>query len=359
MAIVRKELDWVIHDKVSMLILFVLPALLLGIVGLLANTNIETDISYHVYIIDNDQSEYSQAFIDFYKGRDWSFLIVEDSNSNPNITLEVAEELIYTTQLDAYIILPSNFSETLINNRSANIQMTINGIDPIAAVVIRIAFNYGNVQYQLNNQVFNGEILFFPENHPKIKMRMLATAAPIIIPMVLFACVNMVASQCIIADEPLKRLLLTPTNETDVIIAKTIAYSYLSSIVSFSVVFILAVAFKITFISFIDTAIITFMIALFGVTFGILFSSLATSRLQAAQWFLFAYIIQVILVMNLRITGIVEFMPIEIVRASFVDSAYRGIPLILQWENMIKIIGMNAGALIGANLIYRKKKRDV
>ena len=273
LAIIRKELDWVIHDKVSMLILFILPLLLIGIIGVVATTNNDNEPDkYVVYIIDQDQSDYSKAYIEFYKGKSWSFLDVHDSNTDPNITIELAEELIYTTQLSAYLVIPEDFSESLMENRSASIKLTIDGITPIVSIIIIISFEYGNVQYQMENQVFNGEILYFPEQHPKVKLKFLAQTSPLIIPMVLFACVNMVASQCLIADEPLRRLLLTPTSELDVIIAKTIAYSYLSSIIAFTSVFLLNVVFKVVLISFIEAFLIIFMGGMFGVTFGILFN---------------------------------------------------------------------------------------
>jgi hypothetical protein len=357
-AMVRKELDWIFHDKISIVILFILPLSLILIVG-----NIQKELGPQtppiIYIIDQDNSTFSEDYIQVFRNGNFSWEI-HDSHSEPdNVTLTNAKALIPTTHLQAYIIIPANFSECLLTNRSANVLIYIDGINMLDMLYLKLETLAATMTYQITYQVFNGEILYVPELRPAINMTLIMQITPSIVPNVLFAVVNMIACQSIVADEPLKRMLLTPTRKFEVIIAKNIAYSFLGGILSFGCVSILWFVFDVPFISFVDAWIISFVSCLFGVSLGVFFSCLSTSRLQAAQLFLFAYIFQLLIVNNLRIEPIVYYMPIEIVRSVFVDVAYRGISLFEMGSQLAKIIGINVVVLVLSVMIYRLKKDDV
>lgn len=357
-AIVRKELDWVVHDKISMVILFVLPMVLILLVGNIQK-GFTSDKTPVVYIIDLDDSVYSRAYIDAFRSENVS-LEIHDNHSEPeNVTIENAEALIPTPYLQAYMIIPENFSESLQTNRSATVLVYINGINMLELYTVKYQLLFGSLVYQIDYQVFNGEILYYPEQRPAKVMSLIETMAPNLLPNILFAVVNMVACQCIVADEPLKRMLLTPARKIEVIVAKTITYSFLGAILSLGCLSILWFVFDVHFISFLNAFLITFIATFFGVTLGVMFSVMSKSRIAAAQLFLFAYIMQMMIVNNLRIEPAVHYMPIEIVRRIFVDVAYRGIPLISMTDKVVLIVVLNLVILFITFILYRLRKEDV
>ncbi|MHA1148897.1 MAG: ABC transporter permease [Promethearchaeota archaeon] len=359
-AIVRKELDWVIHDKLSMLILFLLPIFLIIMVG-----NIQNDIRSGsdepaiVYLIDKDFSNFSSDYIQSLRSDELTFELYDNHEDPDKVTIENAEKLIPTPDLQAYLIIPEDFNESLLLNRTAKIKVYIDGIKLFNSLQLKYEFVAGTMLYQLEYQVFNSEVLYFPETRPDRDLTLLEIAVPNMVPTIMFAALNMIACQCIIADEPLKRMLITPTKKWEVIIAKTIAYCFLGAILSFGCMCLLTFGFGLQFISFIDTYMMAFFATIFGVTLGILFSCIAKSRLQAAQMFLFSYIMITLFVNYLRIEPIVHYMPTEIISSIFIHVAYRGIPLSSLGAELSLIIGMNASFLILAYIALSLKKQDV
>ncbi|MBD3351926.1 MAG: hypothetical protein GF364_10615 [Candidatus Lokiarchaeota archaeon] len=355
-AMIRKELDWIVHDKISMFILFFLPIFLIISVG-----NVEFNIDSRaqdtvVYVIDLDSSEYSLDYIETIRGENFTFTVY-DNHENPDlVTMENAEALIPTTELGAYLIIPSNFSETLLENQTAKIDLYIDGINTIEMLVIKYQFISANLLYQVEYQVFNSEVLYIPEYRPEIDRSILENAVPNMIPTILYAVSNMVACQAIVADDPLKRMLLSPTRKGEVIQAKTFAYIFFGALLSLVCMCVLTFGFGIYFISPLDTFLIFWMTTIFGVTFGLFFSSLASSRLQGAQLFLFSFIFQQMLVNNLRIEPIVNYMPIEVIRQNITDIVYRGIPFLSLGNQIALIAGMNLVALGAAWLSLSLKK---
>jgi hypothetical protein len=356
-AQIRKEIDWVIHDRLSMAILFLLPIFLFILMGEGTFTFSVFDTST-VYILDLDNTEYSHKYIENFRGDNYD-LEIYDNHAYPDIvTLNNCETLIFTPQLDAYIIVPANFTESLLQNSSASIIMVLDGISGSTSMIMK-SFSYGNLEYQLNYQVFNQEILYIPEFRPDEEFSFVILALPVLTSMILFACVNMVASQAIIADEPVKRMLLSPAMKQEVVIAKGIVYSILGAALAFVCLSILWIFYDVPFASFINTFAISWIATIFGASFGMLFSSIATSRLQAAQMSLFIFALQFMLVQFLRIQPLVNFLPMEIVRAVFVNVAFHNKTLFSEPGTLMKVIVTNLGAYLLAIAIYKRKKEAI
>lgn len=358
LAMVRKELDWFIHDKISVFILFFLPIFLLTILG-----NIESDIGINeppiVYIIDQDNSTYSKDFIESFKSENLTLDVSTNHEAPETVTIDNAKELIYTKYLDAYMIIPNNFSETLLENRSSTIFVYIDAIDILKTILMKYEFRGAKVLYQVKYQIFNSEILYYPELRPERQTgSLLEVVLPLMLPYILFGVMNMVVSQALVGDIPLKRMLISPARKYEIIAAKILAYSFLGLIISYGSLILITIIFNIEFFSFINTFIITFAATFFGITFGILFSSISSSRLQAAELFLFTYIMQVLIINYLRTEPIVHFMPVQIIYSIFTDVAYRGISIFeLGFEILILIIGENILIILLTLVIFYKKHR--
>ena len=340
LAMVRKELDWLIHNKFALAILFVVPLGLIFIVGNMESNPFSRENSV-VYVIDNDNSTLSRSYIDSLRNVNRSLEIHSNHEEPEEVTEKNAKDLIPTKYLQAFVIIPDTFNESLRENRSVSIDVHIDGIDLYAMFQMKYEFRAGRILYQVEYQIFNSEVLYLPDFRPEREMSILEIILPLMLPNMLFAVMNMVSSQSIVADIPLKRILISPARKYEIILAKTIAYSFVGAILSFACMLMLQFVFQIPFVSFIDTFLIVFASTLFGVTAGLFFSSISKSRLQAAQFFLFSYIMQVLIVDYLRIEPVVHFMPIEIISSIFTDVAYRGLLLTEISSTILFIIGFN------------------
>lgn len=355
LAMVRKELDWFIHDKLSVFILFLLPIAMLYMVGNIQRSYVPED-EFMVYVIDHDNSTISQDFIDILRKDNYTFEVHDNINEPDRVTLQNAEELISTTYLQMYIVIPKNFSKSLTENRTAEMEVYIDGINLFELSQMKYELLAATLEFQIKYQVYNSEILFYPELRPQEGLSTMEMILPNMLPLIMFAVVNMVACQSIIADEPLKRMLISPTRKFEVIIAKSLAYLLLGSVISFSSLLLVVLVFEVQFISFLNAFMVTFSASAFGVTLGIFFSTISRSRLQAAQLFLFAFIMQMMIVNSLRIEPIVDYMPIEIIRSIFTDVAYRGISMFALRQKITLILTLNISFLVlGFIILYFKK----
>ena len=80
-AQIRKELDWFTHDKLSITILYLLPIFLVSVIAAGDFTVLDLGGTPVVYIIDEEQSEYSIAFIESFKTTDEFSMEIHDSRS--------------------------------------------------------------------------------------------------------------------------------------------------------------------------------------------------------------------------------------------------------------------------------------
>ncbi len=312
-----------------------------------------------VFIVDEEKSEYSQAFINSYKDSEIFDMIIHDSNSEPNlVTLINCSRLIAQSKIDAYVIIPSNFSKNLINNRSTSIILVLDANSKMSGLILSY-FSSGSTLFQSQFQVFNSEIVFQPEMRPDADFNFLIMVLPILLSLLLFVSSNLVASQSIVADDPLKRLLLSPARRGEIILSKSITYIFLGAILSFVSVLILRVIFKVIFASFLNTFLITFFSTVFGVLYGILFSSISKTRLQAAQLSLFFFVIQFTMGIFIRIDPIVNYLPYDIVREIFIKVAFLGVSLSALSPKILEIFIHNAIILILSIIFYKQKKFDV
>ena len=358
-AQIRKEIDWFIHDKLSLTILFGLPLIILGLVGGGAFTVTNVAGTPRVFILDLDQTEYSLAYINSFRNSTFFSMDVKDNWHEPElVSYENCTTMILTDSLDAYVIIPINFTSQLLNNRSTSINLTID-YDSETGGLVPTYFRNGHIVYQSEFQVFNSEIVYEPTFRPDEEFTFIKITLPIIIPLLLFVCANLVASQSIVGDEPLKRILLTPARKIEIVISKFSAYAIMGVILAFASLVLLNVILKIEFYSFLSTFVIIAAVPIFGVSYGVLFSCLSTSKLQAAQLSLFSFIFQFVFLIFIRVDPLVKLIPVEIIRETFTLVAFRGVPFTKLWLQMGQILLHNAVILLLSVILYKRKKLEI
>lgn len=338
-SLIRKELDTLVKDKVSMVILFIIPICVITLIGIgefsLMGGLVE------LYIIDYDDSDESQQFIDTFKYNttaEVSVKVKEDFNMTAEEFEEQAKEKLPTEEIVAYIILIENFSENLKNNKSTELPIFIDFIDFFSAFSAQASIMDATVHYQIINQQFESDLFYFPVMKPVESLNILQIAAPFLVSIMIFACLNLITTQCIVGDKPLKRLLTTPTFRFEVIIGKILSYSILAILQIVLILLFLEFVFGIQYrCLFIELFLMLLLFAVNSVVIGVFFSSISSSRLQSSQLFLFFFIMMLVITQIVRIPAIVNFLPLEQATAAFVDLAYRGKTLIDIWPNLLNL----------------------
>ncbi len=339
-GLVRKELDTLRKDKVSLLILFFVPILCIAVVGL-GKVSL-TGVSATVWILDYDNSTRSEQFVQLFAG-------VEGANIHSNyneswVTLEACEGNITTRALDAYIILHDGFEADLLANGTTSLPIYINSINFFKKISATAIILQGIVAYQIENGVFERDLFYFPEFKPEEDFSLLQSAAPLMIGILLFATINLTTSQAIVGDIPLKRILTTPTFRGEVVIAKILAYAIMAIIQILVLLLLLEYGFGIVAHStFFSLFLLLLLTSLSGITLGILFSAISKTRLQASYMFLFSFIIFVVIVFMIRPAGVLEIIPLEHARVGYVNLAERGQTLLDIWP---QLMGLGAFSLI-------------
>jgi ABC-type multidrug transport system permease subunit len=169
--------------------------------------------------------------------------------------------------------------------------------------------------------------------------------------------IAMTAAQSIVGDEPLRRMLLTPTNRLEVITAKVIAYVIIGFFQSLLLISLWVIAFDLSLnTGFGSLIVIMSLTSLTGSTTGMLISAIASSRLQANQMFLFVMFGTLILAGFFIDVGILdEFLPMNLGLDVLIATAFKGLTLLDVMDSILKLLGITVGMILIAAFIYGKK----
>jgi ABC-type multidrug transport system permease subunit len=347
-GLLRKELDTLRKDKVSLLILFFVPVFCIAVIG--TGQEPFSNVAATVWIVDYDHSNRSVQFVQLFAG-------VEGANVHSNyneswVTIEACEGNITTNTLDAYIILYAGFEQDLLTNGTTSLPIYINSIDFYKKVSATAIILQGIVAYQIENGVYERDLFYFPEFKPEKGLTILQAAAPLMIGILLFATINLTASQAIVGDIPLKRILTTPTFRGEVIMAKIVAYAIMAILQILVLLVIMEFGFGlIPHSTFFDLFILLLLTSLSGITLGILFSAVSKTRLQASYMFLFSFIIFVVLVFMIRTEAMLQVIPLEHARIGYSNLAERGQTLLDIWPQLLGL-GLFNVVIFGITLLY-------
>jgi len=357
LSLMQKELTSLFKDKMSVFILFIIPIILILILGTGKIALIE-QLKVTVYVVDYDNTVESHTLINMFAKN----LTVVSNWDRPNLTIEEflqeAKDLLPTTKIAAYIIIPAGFGYNITEYGKTRIDIHLDSIDFISAISAMALIELGLMQYQLSSFKIESNIYYIPSMQPVLNFKnLLQVSAPSLITILLFTTANLVATQCIVGDIPLKRLLTTPIYRFEVAIAKNAAYSIVA-VFQIIISLIMLIIFKVPINGlFIDLFIILWLCSICGISLGVLFSTISKTRLQAAQMHLFAFMIMLIITIILRVPSILPFLPIEQTQQAFQNIAYRGLSLNGVIKNIFYLI-MNAGIYFIITILYLKFKKE-
>ena len=344
LSLTKKEIKTLLNDRMAMIIVFLIPMIIIVLLvygvsdpGIqreetgekpkaLDDSPISKSELPIIGIIDLDNSEgfpgrdLSQEFVDkFIKASEEGRCILYIQTNQSQL-----EYMIGIGEIDAYLIVPPLFEFNLSIHIPVIIPFVIDAIktlklQPVQNLVDAIVYEFK----QENNftGVFNS--IKYNENLPE-DSQILFIAAPFLFPLLLFGIGCLTATQCVVDDIPKDRMVLTPTNKMELLLAKVSGNQFLLTLlIIFMMIFSIAnkFLFRSTLLEFFLTL---FVIALNAVVLGVLISTLADTPLAALQYFIFMFLFQAIILLFVEDTLILSWMPIYNSSQVFMKVVLRG-----------------------------------
>nr|MDO8109529.1 ABC transporter permease [Candidatus Sigynarchaeota archaeon] len=230
-----------------------------------------------------------------------------------------------------FLVIPDKFEYNLTQRLTAELAIVDDATDAETAATLTAALEITIAIFKVVHGMIRDEIFplvygeFAQENSPLFK------AGPLIFAILIFGSGILLASQCIVGDEPLRRTLLTPAAKLEVILAKTIAYSSIHAVQVQLLMFIAMIFFRLpVFGGFHVSFILLFMVAFCGIMIGMFISVISKTRLQANQMFLLVFILFLLSLIFVTEPAINAWMPMYNGVDGFTSYAFKGFDFSMQ-----------------------------
>ena len=383
---VMKELRLIIKDKVALLLIFLLPAVLIGMLAYVTNesgfggmnmgggglgggfggdTNVtatedgnetSSDLGLIFGIVDLDTTR-------TYDGEDLSenltayFEMIVDELIRYNTTADAYRGL-YEKEVTAYIVIPDGFEANLTINEPTYIEVHYDGNDILGSATVSGVVQGATVLFRVSklwirSEVFPGTVIEFSPEGGYLE----SVFGAFIVIFSSYLGIAMTSAQSIVGDVPLRRMLLTPTNRLEVITAKVFGYVIIGFFQSLLLVSLWVLAFNLSLnTSFFTLVIIMSLSSLTGSATGILISAVAGTRLQANQMFLFVLFATLILAGFFIDVGVLDnYLPMNQGMGLLIDTAFKGLSLFDVLDRIVTLLGFSVIAMLAASYIFSKK----
>lgn len=351
-ALVRKELEGIIKDRMALVVLILLPVIITFSLGAY-QFRVLTLADYAKIAVINQDTSVGDPNYDFADEFFWE--LVANANESTCIVFPMSDEnfanfLLWRGDIEAVIIIPFGFNSHLASNRDpeapfpvpAYINLTLDGTDfesqkkvidcvtgAIADFKIRFNFTKDEILPAIN-------AVMGPSEEQGFDLRV---TVPLIVPLLLIGGIMILTSQCVVGDVPLRRLLLTPASKSEAILAKVLAYAITSVIQMVIIMGILSLAYNYQPMGSYVNLVLSFLCSsLFGITLGVFISVVSNSRLQANQYFIFAFLTLVVIELAVPVADIRNASPLHMAREAITNIASRGLPLYYAYPPMLGLL---------------------
>ena len=237
---IKKELESLVRDKQALLVIFLLPLIVVVAIGLPSSGNGDGP-PLLIGVIDYDTSE-GDPNMDL--SLNWTRTL--DSLDNVQIinltSINEANNLTRLGIINGFVVIPYGFEQNLSEALPSSLEVYYDSVDASMAVLIMETVSAASTKFKYESGTYwLTEITEIPEEVPvQGSAADIFYSGPSTIIIVLFATVLMLASQSIVQDVALPRMLLTPAKKIEVIFAKLIAYLFIGAI---QIIFILTIAY--------------------------------------------------------------------------------------------------------------------
>ncbi|MGV9170485.1 MAG: ABC transporter permease [Promethearchaeia archaeon] len=373
---VAKELRLVVKDKVALFLIFLLPAALIGTLyfvteeGGTGGTQMDGGESSESDGVANETpySDITLGLIDFDTTRTYDG---EDLSTNltaflRNLTGELIEyntsddafDALYEKEIIGYVVIPDGFEANLTINEPTYVEVHTDATELADQSTVQGIVQGAIISFRASHMWIQSEVF------PSMTMEFVPDAGYIesqfggfIVIFSSYLGIAMTAAQSIVGDIPLRRMLLTPTNRFEVILAKVAGYVVIGFFQSLLLITLWIVVFNLHLnTGFLTLVLIMSLVSLTGSATGILISAVASSRLQANQMFLFVLFGTLILAgFFIDVGALDEILPLNQGLDLLISTAFKGLNIFEVWLPIMKLLGFSLLAILAATVIFSKK----
>ncbi|MFX0168696.1 MAG: ABC transporter permease [Candidatus Hodarchaeota archaeon] len=360
LALIGKEIQTIIKDRTAMILVFMLPVITIGTLAIAIQQNdVQTEtVPLFVGVINLDTTDtypglnLAENFTDTLAELDGVTVILYENESAAYLAL-------YQGRLDAYLVIPEGFEHALALDLPTTVDVHTSNTELQGQGAAIIAVTEASLLFRQRLGWIRSEILpipvieFVPEGD-----RLAIQVGAFLVVFCIFMAIALISSQSIVGDIPLRRMLLTPTSKIEVIFSKIFAYTIIGMIQGLLLLILWVGLFQLQlFTDLVTLMTIVTLTSLSGSVSGVVISSLATSRLQANQGFLFLLLGMMILSGMFIDVGIIsEFLPMNLGMTLIRETAFKGLPLIAITAEMSRIlIYIITGTIVSILVLWRKR----
>jgi hypothetical protein len=230
-----------------------------------------------------------------------------------------------------FMIIPYGFEHNITNHVGAEVTLVDDATETGTAASLVANLEITIAAFKLVHNLLRDEIFPIPHSIGNPSDSPLFDVGPLIFAILIFGSGILLASQCIVGDEPLRRTLLTPAGKLEVILAKTGALSAIHAVQVQLLLLVAMFAFDLPVRgNFMVSFLILFMEAFCGVMIGMFISVISKTRLQANQFFLLVFIVFLLALIFVSTEAVNLWMPMYNGVDGFTTYAYKGFGFDLQ-----------------------------
>lgn len=364
-AIVRKEFIQIRRDRVSMAIPFVLPIVMMFLFGYAVTTEVD-HLPTAVY--DQDRSAMSRLYIEKYVSSDY-FDVVANVSSERELA-----ELVDKGEVKAGILIPADFSRSILRGEAGDAQLIIEGTDPTTARtamssgrLISEMFSRSLIRQRLGGVNVN---LSGIDTHVKVwfnpDLESARFTIPALVGLILQNITLMLTAFALVREKErstIEQLIVTPIRSTELIIGKLVPYVFIGYA---GFLFSLAICvfwFGIPIAGSIGLLLLLgFLFVFCSLAMGMLISTFARTQLQAMMAMIIVLLPSILLsgfifpraAMPLLIQWLGYLIPLtyflEIVRGIVL----KGVGIGYLWKDTLMLAGFMVLILVASVKRFRK-----
>lgn len=362
--LVRKELASIWADKQSLAIIFLLPVLAIfavGITGTAAGNSTDSLIAGRPAPIGVVNLDHSLGEPRYNLSEEFIKVLAQQSdvtlkNYSDKATADVA---LYNETVIGYIIIHNGFEFNVSTHIPAFVDFYYDSIYVLAEAIVAKKVDDAISQFKLKFNYSQNVVNYDSVNVWNIPSPVFDSFA-MIVTLTLMASGLMLACQCVVGDNPIQRVALSPSRKFEIISAKITAYTILEMMQSIVLIVVPMAFFNLEFPgNFFTVWLFSLFISYSGVCMGTFLSTLAKTKLQGSQFFLLGFMVLFILGSGVFIQGIDKYFPLGYSEDGTTLIAFKDWPITSLWPDIWPQIIYGTIFYIGAYIVMRLKKGTI
>ena len=378
-GLIKKEFGRIKSDKRTLVLIFIIPIILIVIFGLTSGGGPTEYFNAAIITRDKESCDclnstegYDDIFIDVVKDDCEAWGLFEDFESEGDDDYEKiydkCVELLRDELIDVFLVLPDDFSETIINNTDTTIIYYIDGsdLDAVKAVEVALQEPIGKFRLEIDKTVnFTTMTPYLEYEVPFWENQVLNYAFALIASMLIVGLLMNLTALSIVSEGPLPRMLITPTAKNEIIVSKLIANT-LVMIFQVTEIFVMCAIFGLFSLgSLFDLYLVLLLTGFCGICMGLFISAISKTEQVANQLYMMFFIVVIMFSgtfirlesLPLAMQAIILSLPLSHAVPLIIDITLKG--LSIDWSHFLSLGLISLAFAIMAYIAFRFKKMEV